>query len=99
MVQFHFWAMELGLTLFNKDGIARLIGLEELFQSELVVLFAPLKGLTLNLSELSSDIAILGNDKEVEEGELAERLFLELVILVGFHLIGSTVDAIGNFIS
>lgn len=91
--------MELGLTLFNKDGIARLIGLEELFQSELVILFAPLKGLTLNLSELSSDIAILGNDKEVEEGELAERLFLELVILVGFHLIGSTVDAIGNFIN
>lgn len=91
--------MELGLTLFNKDGIARLIGLDELFQAELVVLYAPLKGLTLNLSEISSDIAILGNDKEVEEGELVERLFLELVISVGFHLIGGIIDAIGNFIN
>ena len=91
--------MEIELTLFNKDGIARLIGLEELFQAKLVTLLAPLKGMTLNLSEITSDIAILGNDKDVEEGELAERLFMELVISVGFHLVGCIIDAIGNFIN
>jgi F0F1-type ATP synthase alpha subunit len=91
--------MEIGLTLFNKDGITRLIGLDELFQAELVVLLAPLKGLTLNLSEITSDIAILGNDKDVEEGELAERLFMELVISVGFQLVGTVIDAIGNYIN
>ena len=90
--------MEIGLTLFNKDGITRLIGLDELFQAELVLLLSPLKGLTLNLSEITSDIAILGNDKDVEEGELAERLFMELVISVGFQLVGTVIDAIGNYI-
>jgi len=64
-----------------------------------VTLLAPLKGTTLNLSEITSDIAILGNDKDVEEGELAERLFMELVISVGFHLVGCIIDAIGNFIN
>jgi len=63
------------------------------------VLLAPLKGLTLNLSEITSDIAILGNDKDVEEGELAERLFMELVISVGFQLVGTVIDAIGNYIN
>ena len=90
--------MQIGLILFNKDGIVRLIGLEELFQAELVMLLTPLKGLTLNLSEITSDIAILGNDRFIEEGELAERLFVELVISVGFHLVGCVIDGIGNYI-
>jgi F0F1-type ATP synthase alpha subunit len=91
--------MEVGLILFNRDGITRLIGLDELFQAELVALHLPLKGMTLNLSELTSDIAILGNENEVKEGEIADRLFTELVLSVGFHLIGFVLDAVGNFIT
>ena len=80
--------MNLYPILFNKDGIIRVVGLEELFQTELVVLLPPLKGLTLSLSELIFGVAILSNE-DTEEGELVERSFTGLMIFVGFHFIGN----------
>jgi F0F1-type ATP synthase alpha subunit len=89
--------MEVGLVLTMIDGVGRVVGLDDAAVGELIVL-TTIKAVTLNLEFSITGLTVLGNDMEVEQGDLAERTYVELLIGVGFHLIGRIVDAAGNFI-
>jgi len=77
--------------------VARVSGIDITFIGELITLGA-LKSVTLNLEFFISGLTILGNDRDVEQGDIAERTFMELLINVGFYLIGRVIDPISNFL-
>jgi len=85
------------LVLTAIDGVARVASMDITFIGELINL-ASLKAVTLNLEFFISGLTILGNDRDVEQGDVAERTFMELLINVGFYLIGRVIDPISNFL-
>jgi F0F1-type ATP synthase alpha subunit len=88
--------MELGFVLGLSDGVVK-IGNLPAFIGELIN-FDYVRGLTLNLENVISSISILGNDRVVEQGDLVERTFAELLIEIGFFLIGRIIDSAGNYL-
>ena len=89
--------MEIGLVLTIIDGVARAILLEYTFIGELVKL-TNVSAVTLNLEIYISGLTVLGNDRNVEQGDVVERTFAELLICVGFHLLGRIIDAAGYYL-
>ncbi len=85
------------MVLTAIDGVARVASMDITFIGELINL-ASLKAVTLNLEFFISGLTILGNDRDVEQGDVAERTFMELLINVGFYLIGRVIDPISNFL-
>jgi F0F1-type ATP synthase alpha subunit len=79
------------------DGVSRVVALDWTFIGELILL-TRVRSLTLNLDFIITGLSVLGNDREVEEGDLAERTFTELLIEVGFFLIGRIIDPAANYI-
>lgn len=79
------------------DGICRVAGLENNFMGELLLL-STVSGVTLNLEFLLSGLSVLGNDRDVEQGDVVERSHAELIIEVGYFLIGRVIDPVANFI-
>lgn len=89
--------LEVGIILSLKDGVARVVALDHTFIGELLLL-SNVKALTLNLEYIISGLSILGNDRDVEQGDIAERTYAELLISVGFFLLGRILDPVGNFL-
>jgi len=89
--------MEIGIVFSIIDGVARVVSLEHTFIGELLII-AALKAMALNLEESITALTILGNDRNVLQGDLAERTFAELLIEVGFYLIGRVIDPAANFL-
>jgi F0F1-type ATP synthase alpha subunit len=89
--------MEVGLVLSCIDGVARVIALDHTFVGELLVLTA-VKAVTLNLEYIITGLSVLGNDRHVEQADVAERTFAELLIQVGFFLVGRIIDPAANFL-
>lgn len=88
---------ELGIVLSIKDGVARVVSLDLTFIGELLIL-SNVKALTINLEYTISGLSILGNDRDVEQGDIVERTYAELLISVGFFLIGRTIDPVANYL-
>jgi len=89
--------MEVGLVLTQVDGVARVVALDLSFIGELLLLTL-VKAITLNLEVIITGLSVLGNDRDVEQGDLAERTYAELLIQVGFFLIGRIIDPAANFL-
>src|SRR5437764_563354 len=89
--------IEVGLILSIIDGVARVIALDHTFIGELLIL-SQVRAVTLNLEFIISGLTVLGNDREVEQGDVAERTFTELLIEVGFFLVGRIIDPAGNYL-
>lgn len=89
--------MEIGLLLSVIDGVARVVSLDTSFIGELLLL-TNVRGITLNLEYYITGLSILGNDRVVEQGDIVERLYTELLIEVGFFLVGRIIDPAGNFL-
>lgn len=87
----------MGVILSTIDGVAKVLGLGATFIGELLVLSA-IRALSLNLEYLLTGLTVLGNDRLVEQGDIAERSFTELLIEVGFHLVGRIVDPTATFL-
>jgi len=64
--------MDIGIVFSIMDGVARVVAIEHTFIGELVVI-AALKAMALNLEESLTALTILGNDRNVLQGDLAER--------------------------
>src|SRR5690349_19393885 len=90
--------MELGSTLAVIDGVARAIKIKKTFIIELALLDCLILGLVITLSKGTTSVTVIGNDRFVEQGDLVERTFAELIILVGFSLLGRVIDPLGNFL-
>jgi F0F1-type ATP synthase alpha subunit len=89
--------MEVGLVLSCIDGVSRVVALDHTSIGELLVLTA-VKAVTLNLEYIITGLSILGNDRAVEQADIAERTYAELLIQVGFFLIGRIIDPAANFL-
>ena len=89
--------MEVGLVLSCIDGVARVVALDTVFIGEIVIL-TTVTAIVLNLEYIITGLSILGNDREVEQADIAERTFTELVVEVGFFLIGRIIDPATNFL-
>jgi F0F1-type ATP synthase alpha subunit len=79
------------------DGVSRVIGIDATFIGELLILTI-VRALSLNLEFLITGLTVLGNDRQVEQGDIAERTFAELLIEVGFFLVGRIIDPAANFL-
>lgn len=79
-----------------KDGIARMHGLDEVMQGEMVEFEDNVYGLALNLERDSVGVVVLGDASSLREGMKAKCTGRILEVPVGSGLLGRVVDALGN---
>lgn len=87
---------EVGTVTSVGDGIARAYGLSEVMAGELVEFQSGIMGLVLNLEEDNVGIAIFGEDKHVEEGNMVKRTGRVAEVPVGDDMKGRVVNALGQ---
>ncbi len=86
---------ETGTVLSVGDGIARIYGLEGAMAGELVEFSNGVRGVVLNLEEDNVGVAIFGETKGIQEGELVKRTKEINSVPVGDGLLGRVVDGLG----
>ncbi len=87
---------ETGTVLSVGDGIARVYGLEGVLAGELVEFTNGVKGLVLNLEEDNVGVAIMGDFKDIREGDVVKRTGTIASVPVGKGLLGRVVNALGE---
>jgi F-type H+-transporting ATPase subunit alpha len=87
---------ETGTVLSVGDGIARVYGLEGVLSGELVEFSNGVKGLVLNLEEDNVGVAIMGDFKDIREGDIVKRTSTIASVPVGKGLLGRVVSPLGE---
>ena len=87
---------EVGTVLSVGDGVARIYGLANVMAGELVEFANGIRGLALNLEEDNVGVAIMGEDKDIREGDEVKRTGTIASVPVGDELLGRVVDGLGN---
>ncbi|HYX90692.1 MAG TPA: F0F1 ATP synthase subunit alpha [Myxococcaceae bacterium] len=87
---------ETGTVLSVGDGIARVYGLDGALAGELVEFHNGVKGLVLNLEEDNVGIAIMGEFREIREGDTVKRTGQIASVPVGKGLLGRVVNSLGE---
>lgn len=90
---------ETGTVLLVGDGIARVYGLQNACSGELVVFEKPnctVMGIVLNLEEDNVGVVLLGDSKELNEGDLCKRTGRIASIKVGEGLLGRVINTLGE---
>ncbi|MDO9579004.1 MAG: F0F1 ATP synthase subunit alpha [Bacteroidales bacterium] len=87
---------EIGSVIEVGDGIARMSGLEKCQAQEMLEFPGGVYGVALNLEEETVGSIILGDYKQIKEGDLVKRTGRILSVPVGENLIGRVVDILGN---
>ena len=85
-----------GTIVYLADGIARIHGLAEIMNGELIEFEEGVMGMALNLERDSVGAVILGDYKLLAEGGSARCTGRILEVPVGEGLLGRVVDALGN---
>ncbi len=89
---------EVGTVIEVGDGIARMTGLEHCLAQEMITFQDGTIGLALNLEEETVGAIILGESKQIKEGDSVKRTGKIMSIPVGEAMVGRVVDALGNAI-
>ena len=87
---------EIGTVLSVGDGVARVFGLSNVLAGELVEFANGVQGIALNLEEDNVGVAIMGNDREIQEGQEVKRTEKIASVPTGDALLGRVVDALGQ---
>ncbi len=87
---------EVGQVLSVGDGVARVYGLDNVQAGELVEFPGGVKGMALNLEADNVGIVILGEDRDIKEGDTVKRTGTIVDVPIGKGLLGRVVDALGN---
>ena len=88
---------EIGRVLEIGDGIARVYGLANAMNGEMVEFIRTgVRGLVFNLEENSVGITILGDYLQIAEGDEVKALGRLLQVPVGPAVVGRVVDPLGN---
>ncbi len=87
---------ESGTVITSSDGTARVYGLENAMQGELLAFPNDVYGLVLNLEEDNVGCALLGDAQKVCEGDIVKRTGRIASVPVGEGLIGRVVNALGQ---
>ena len=85
-----------GTVVSLSDGIARIHGLSDAMQGEMIEFPGNTYGLALNLERDSVGAVILGNYVHISEGDTARCTKRILEVPVGEALLGRVVDSLGN---
>lgn len=86
----------IGTVLQVGDGIALVYGLDDVMVGEIVIFKDGTEGIVFNLEEDSVGIVILGDEKEIREGEVVKRTGKIAQVPVGEALLGRVVSALGH---
>jgi F-type H+-transporting ATPase subunit alpha len=87
---------ETGTILSVGDGIARVYGVEKAMAMELLEFPHGIMGLVLNLEEDNVGVAVMGEDIELQEGDICKRTGRIAEVPVGDAILGRVVDSLGN---
>src|ERR1700712_183370 len=87
---------EVGQVLSVGDGIARVYGLDNVEDGEMVEFPGGIRGMVLNLETDNVGVVIFGPDREISEGQTVKRTGAIVDVPVGKELLGRVVDALGN---
>ncbi len=85
-----------GTVVSLTDGIARIHGLTDAMQGEMLEFSGDTFGLALNLEQDSVGAVILGDYKHISEGETVKCTGRILEVPVGRELLGRVVDSLGR---
>jgi proton translocating ATP synthase F1 alpha subunit len=86
---------EFGTVISIGDGIARVFGLTKVQAGEMVEFNSGVKGMALNLETDNVGIVVLGNDREIQEGDIVKRTGAIVDVPIGHGLLGRVVDPLG----
>jgi F-type H+-transporting ATPase subunit alpha len=86
---------EVGTVLQVGDGIARIHGLDNVMAGELVTFSTGVNGMVLNLEEDSVGVVILGEYRDIKEGDTVKRTKRIASVPVGKELLGRVVNPLG----
>ena len=89
-------AVEVGYVDEVGDGIARVLGLEDIRFSELVEFSNGSAGIAFNLEKDNVGVIIMGEYDDINEGDEVRSLGRIASVPVGEGMIGRVVDALGN---
>ena len=87
---------EVGSIISIGDGIARVHGVEHAMAGEMLEFPHGIFGIALNLEEDSVGAVLLGEFKEIKEGDLVKRTGRIISVPVGDEMLGRVVNALGQ---
>ena len=87
---------DVGTVIQVADGIARVHGLENAMQGELLEFPGEVYGMVLNLEEDNVGAVLLGNSKNINEGDTVKTTGRVVEVPVGDAMIGRVVNALGQ---
>ena len=87
---------DVGTVIQVADGIARVHGLENAMQGELLEFPSEVYGMVLNLEEDNVGAVLLGNHKNINEGDTVKTTGRVVEVPVGDCMLGRVVNALGQ---
>src|SRR6201993_630465 len=87
---------EVGSIITIGDGIARVHGVENAMAGEMLEFPKGVYGIALNLEQESVGCVLLGEFREIKEGDLVKRTGRIISVPVGDELLGRVVNALGQ---
>lgn len=87
---------DVGTVIQVADGIARVHGLEKAMQGELLEFPGEIFGMVLNLEEDNVGVVLLGNHKNINEGDIVKTTGRVVEVPVGDAMLGRVVNALGQ---
>jgi F-type H+-transporting ATPase subunit alpha len=87
---------EVGSIISIGDGIARVHGIENAMAGEMLEFPHGVFGIALNLEEESVGAVLLGEFKEIKEGDTVKRTGRIISVPVGDEMLGRVVNALGQ---
>ncbi len=87
---------DVGTVIQVADGIARIHGLEKAMQGELLEFPGEVYGMVLNLEEDNVGAVLLGDSKNINEGDTVKTTGRVVEVPVGDALTGRVVNALGQ---
>jgi len=86
-----------GVVVSVGDGISKVFGLDKVMAGEMVEFSrSRIKGMALNLGVEGVGVIIFGQDREIVQGDVVNRLANIVSVNVGASLLGRVVDSLGN---
>lgn len=89
---------DVGTVVTVGDGIANIHGLEKCMSGELLEFPGEIFGMALNLEQDFVGAVMLGNDREIKEGDTVKRTGKIVSVPVGEELLGRVVNSLGQAI-
>ena len=87
---------DVGTVIQVADGIARIHGLDNAMQGELLEFPGEVYGMVLNLEEDNVGAVLLGNQKNINEGDTVKTTRRVVEVPVGDAMLGRVVNALGQ---